>query len=157
MISRTAYSFMVLFVTGVTSASYADNIDSDMGKMAMHNMQHSMNDQRISLGLPPQMQQHQLANMRSHLEAVREIIELITKKEFENASNTAHSKLGLTEEMKRMCGMFDNDDFKNMGLSFHKSADTLGDVLLTKDVNKSLDALQTTMGHCVQCHTTFRQ
>ena len=56
-----------------------------------------------------------------------------------------------------MCNMFDNDDFKNMGLAFHNSGDDLGDVLQTKDTAKSLRALRSTMNYCVQCHASFRQ
>ena len=125
--------------------------------MTHHNMQHSINDGRISLGLSPEMKQHQLSNMRSHLEAVQAIISLIANGEFDKASETAHSKLGLTEEMKEMCSMFNNNDFTALGLAFHESGDALGDVLKTGNTNKSLRALQTTVGYCVQCHATFRQ
>ena len=125
--------------------------------MAHHNMKHPMNDSRISLNLTPEMKQHQLSNMRSHLEAVQEIIGLIPEEEFEKASQIAHSKLGLTEEMKKMCNMFDNSDFRVLGLAFHDSGDALGDALKTRDTKNSLRALQATVGYCVQCHTTFRQ
>ena len=125
--------------------------------MRNHSMMSHANDGRISLGLSPQMKTHQLANMRSHVEAIQTIIGLIGNGDFDRASEIAHSKLGLTEEMKRMCNMFNNEDFKNLGFQFHKSADTLGETLKTKDINKSLHALETTMGYCVQCHATFRQ
>ncbi|MFQ5443362.1 MAG: hypothetical protein ACE5EK_01975 [Nitrospinales bacterium] len=59
--------------------------------------------------------------------------------------------------MKKMCNSFENEEFKNLGLAFHKSGDELGEALKTKDITKSLRALHTTMGYCVQCHTTFRQ
>ncbi|RLA39918.1 MAG: cytochrome C [Gammaproteobacteria bacterium] len=147
---------MMLIFIGMAQVSYADN-NGSMEQMKHHNMKHSMNDERISLGLSPKMKQHQLANMRSHLEAVQAIISLIAEKEFEKASEVAHSKLGLTEEMQKMCNMFKNDDFKFLGLAFHKSGDVLGETLKSKDTHKSLRALQTTVGYCVQCHATFRQ
>jgi hypothetical protein len=114
-------------------------------------------DERISLALSPEMKQHQLSNMRSHVEAIRSIVSLIAKNDFEKASEIAHTKLGLTEEMKKMCDMFDNEKFKQLGLAFHKSGDELGDVLLKKDAAQSLGALSRTMGYCVECHATFRQ
>lgn len=117
----------------------------------------AMADTRISLKLSPKMKQHQLSNMRSHVEAVRSIVGLLAKNDFEKASEIAHTKLGLTEEMKMMCGMFGNADFEKLGLAFHKSGDDLGDVLAKKDVAQSLDALNKTMGFCVECHATFRQ
>lgn len=56
-----------------------------------------------------------------------------------------------------MCDMFENEEFKSLGLAFHKSGDALGEALKTKDITKSLDALHTTMGYCVQCHAAYRQ
>ncbi len=117
----------------------------------------AMGDKRISLSLSPEMKQHQLSNMRSHVEAVRSIVGFIAGNDFERASEIAHTKLGLTEEMKKMCDMFDNEKFKDLGMAFHKSGDELGDVLLKKDVTLSLQALSRTMGYCVECHATFRQ
>jgi len=145
---------MLLF-SGVAFDSIAK--DNATEHRMHHDKMHSINDGRISLGLPPAMKQHQLANMRAHVEAVRSIVGLISEGSFDKASHIAHSKLGLTEEMEKMCNMFENKSFRNLGLSFHKSGDALGEVLLTKDVTKSLDALHTTMGYCVQCHATFRQ
>jgi len=115
------------------------------------------NDPRTSLNLPAPMRQNQLAMMRDHLQAVNDIVALITKGKFDAASKIAHGKLGLTPEMKKMCNMFANNDFRQMGFAFHKSADELGDTLKKGDLNQSLHALHTTMNYCIQCHATFRQ
>ncbi|HHB92673.1 MAG TPA: cytochrome C [Thioploca sp.] len=152
---RLIIIFGILSLTGITQA--ADNNDSQIGQMTHHNMKHSLNDGRISLGLSPEMKQHQLSNMRAHLKAIQTIIGLIVEKKFDDASKIAHSQLGLTEKMKRMCNMFSNNNFIELGLAFHKSGDTLGEALLTRDTNQSLRALQNTVGYCVQCHATFRQ
>ena len=120
-------------------------------------MAHNMNDKRISLGFSPQMRHHQLVNMRAHLAAVQSVIGLLSDEKFEKASKVAHTKLGLTEEMKQMCDMFENEDFKKLGYAFHNSADELGDALQTKNMKKSLQALNKTIGYCVQCHEKFRQ
>jgi len=149
--------FVVSFFVGTAPISYADDNDASMGKMPHHDMQQPMKDGRVSLGLPPMMKQHQLSNMRSHLGAVQAIVGLIDEGEFEKASEIAHAKLGLTEEMKMMCNMFDNDDFRTLGMAFHRSGDALGDVLKTGDTKKSLRALHATLGYYVQCHATFRQ
>ena len=99
------------------------------------------------------------ASLQEHWRGGRELEtkEIIADGEFDKASETAHSKLGLTEEMKEMCSMFNNNDFSALGLAFHESGDALGDVLTTRDTNKSLNALNTTLGFCVQCHAAFRQ
>ena len=149
--------FAILLTIGVNQASFAADDTSATSLKSHHHMMGHTSDDRISLGLSPQMKAHQLANMRSHVEAVQTIIGLMATGDFNTASETAHSQLGLTEEMQRMCGMFGNEDFKNLGLAFHKSGDALGDALETKDVDNSLSALHTTLGYCVQCHATFRQ
>ena len=118
---------------------------------------HDMNDTRISLGLSRGMKQHQLSNMRAHLEATQSIIGLLSERKFKEAAKIAHTKLGLTEEMKKMCEMFENEDYKKLGLAFHKSGDDLGDALQTRNTKVSLRALNKTMRYCVECHTTFRQ
>ena len=128
-------------------------------KMHMGNHRHNMStmDTRTSLALSEQMKQHQLSNMREHVEAIKSIVGLMAEKKFEDASKVAHAKLGLTPDMQSMCNMFENENFRKLGLAFHKSGDDLGDALKTKDVNASLRALNKTMEYCVTCHATFRQ
>ena len=120
---------------------------------------HDMNvtDARISLHLPERMKQHQLADMRAHLEAIDSIVGLMAENKFAEASKLAHEKLGLTPEMQRMCNMLGNEKATAMGLAFHRSGDELGDALQTGDMNRSLSALHNTMQYCVECHATFRQ
>jgi hypothetical protein len=127
----------------------------DHNKM-MHNMKMEK-DNRISLNMSSQQAQHQLMNMRNHLVAVQSIIEMIANDNYDEASKMAHDELGLTPEMKMMCTSFDNPEFVELGLGFHKSADTLGNVLTTKNKMESLQALSKTIGYCVNCHATFKQ
>jgi hypothetical protein len=122
-----------------------------------HHHEMSVTDTRTSLELPPEMKQHQLSNMREHVEAIKSIVGLMAESKFEDASKIAHIKLGLTPEMQSMCSMFDNESFKKLGFAFHKSGDDLGDALHTKDLNRSLRALNKTMEYCVTCHATYRQ
>lgn len=95
--------------------------------------------------------------MRSHLQAVQTIVGLIAQKQFTPAADVAQARLGLTEEMKSMCSMFENEAFRELGFAFHKSGDALSETLKTGNVEKSLQALQETLGYCVQCHATYRQ
>jgi len=122
----------------------------------MHNKQF-INDNRISLNLSPQKAQHQLMNMRSHLQAVQSIINYLSKNEFDSASTVASSKLGLTKEMKMMCSSFGNKEFERLGIDFHNSADSMSAIIKTKDKNKSLESLSLTLNYCITCHTTFTQ
>jgi len=139
--------------------------DMPMNHTAMHQQMMTMKgsdsvnqkDSRISLKLPPMMRYNQLAMMREHLEAVDDIVAYLSEGKFDKASHIAHNKLGLTPEMQKMCSMYGNDKFRDLGLSFHHTADKLGDVLKTKNLKKSLTALHKTMDKCIACHATFRQ
>ena len=131
--------------------------DDEIMHMGNHDYEMTGMDTRTSLGLSQEMKQHQLSNMRSHVEAIKSIVGLMAEGKFEDASMIAHAKLGLTPEMKEMCSMFNNEKFEQLGLAFHKSGDDLGNVLQTRDVNASLRALNKTMQYCVECHATYRQ
>lgn len=148
--------FAVAALIGTVGANVAL---ADEAMMPMGNHHHEMNmlDTRTSLGVTGPMKQHQLSNMRSHVEAIKSIVGLMAEQKFDEASQIAHAKLGLTPEMQAMCGMFGNDEFAKLGFAFHKSGDDLGDALKTKDVNASLRALNKTMQYCVECHATYRQ
>lgn len=147
---------VVTALIGFSSLNIALAAD-EMMHHANHHHEMSVADTRISLELSPEMKQHQLSNMRGHVEAIKSITGLMAESKFEEASKVAHSQLGLTPEMQSMCDMFSNENFRKLGFAFHKSGDELGDVLKTKNVNKSLRALNKTMGYCVECHATFRQ
>ncbi len=122
-----------------------------------HKMMMSQEDERVSLNLNPMQKQHQLKNMRSHLSAVQQITLLLATDEYDKASEIAHSKLGLTPEMKQMCSMFGDKEFENIGLGFHNSADKLAKIFKNRNKQESLTALSNTMNYCVKCHATYRQ
>ena len=153
--------FGLLWMIAISAPIYAQAMEHNMQDMNHHHMMMQSkdgdSDKRISLQLTPQQKQHQLANMRSHVQAVQEIIGMLSQRKFNDASTIAHNKLGLTPEMKKMCNMFDNSDFRKLGLAFHQSADELGDVLQKGNLKQSLRALHNTMNYCVQCHATYRQ
>lgn len=130
-----------------------------MGKAAKmeHDAGGSVQDPRTSLNLPPMMKQHQLANMRNHLDAVRRILLAMSNDDFETASGIASKELGTSEKMMKMCKRMNNEDFTKIGLAFHESGDELAKTLKEADLKQSLKALDNTMNFCVTCHATFRQ
>jgi hypothetical protein len=146
-------------IVGLNVAFAADEKMQHQNHQHDMSMHHDMNmmDTRTSLELSPEMKQHQLSNMREHVEAVKSIIGFMSENKFEDASKVAHDKLGLTPEMQKMCSMFNNEKFMTLGIAFHKSGDDLGNALQTKNVNASLRALNKTMQYCVECHATYRQ
>jgi hypothetical protein len=118
---------------------------------------HNMFDTRISLDLTPPIKHRLLVNMRAQLAAIQTIIGLLAEEKFGQAYKISRAKLGLSDELKQIYERANNEDYKNLGLAFHDSADELATALQTKDMKKSLQALRNTMGYCVQCHNKFRQ
>ncbi len=115
------------------------------------------NDKRISLKLNSMQKEHQLKNMRSHLETVQQIVMLLSNDDYDKASEIAYTKLGSTTEMKLMCSSFGDKGFENLGLEFHKSADKMSEIFKNSNKKESLIALSDTMNYCIQCHSNYRQ
>ena len=152
---RTAALILLLIVPVTQLSAEQEHHNHSM----MHQQHHQKNsvDLRTPLNLPPQMAQHQLSNMRGHLEAVQKIVALLAESKFDDASGVAWQQLGSRPGMMKMCNQIDNEDFKQRGLSFHKSGDALAEALKTKDTNQSLKALVATLQHCVSCHASYKQ
>jgi len=149
-------AFSTAFLSCAENKSADENtVQTQQEQNPMQNMK--MDDDRISLGLNAMQKKHQLKNMRSHLVAVQTIVELLSKENYDLASKVAYTELGSTTEMKLMCASFGNEQFENMGLAFHASADKMSEIIKTKDKKASLEALSVTMNYCVQCHANFRQ
>jgi len=118
---------------------------------------HNINDNRTTLDLNPRMKHRLLTNMRAQMAATQAIIGLLADEKFERAARAARAKLGMSEDLKQIYDASNNEDFKKLGLAAHASAEELAKTLQTKDLKKSLRALRSTMGYCVECHTKFRQ
>ncbi len=139
-----------------TKESPGEDTDSHMQMHQMH-MAQLADDERVSLHMSPEQAQHQLMNMRSHLQAVQTIVDYLGKDEYDSAAAVASAKLGMSEEMRMMCSAFDNAEFEQLGLAFHQSADKMSEVFKTRNKDKSLAALSQTLNYCVTCHARFKQ
>ena len=146
----------IVFLISCNSNQEEERVEGKAASSAMGNSKMNM-DKRMSLQLNAMQKNHQLMNMRSHLEAVQDIITLLSSEKYDEASKVAYAKLGSTTEMKLMCASFGDKNFEKLGLEFHKSADKMSEIFKTRDRSQSLDALSTTINYCVQCHATYRQ
>jgi len=83
-------ALVLIGMVGLNAAFAADEI------MQHDSHHHDMNmmDTRTSLGLSAEMKQHQLSNMREHVEAIKSIVGLMAENKFDEASKIAHAKLG---------------------------------------------------------------
>ena len=148
---------IITIVFLISISFYACNEPEVENTSTNENMGMGFKDDRISLNLNPMQKRHQLINMRSHLEAVQEIIFLLSEEEYNEASIVAELELGSTTEMKLMCASFGDENFEKMGLTFHENADKMSEIFREKDTKSSLKALSKTINNCVQCHATYRQ
>lgn len=148
------FSILILFPS-LPANSAEDTHNKKEGMM--HHKATDSKDTRVQLNVPDMMKEHQKTMMREHLKAVNEIVAGLAANDFELVAQTAHKKLGLTDEMRNMCSMFGNQEFEKIGLEFHTKADELGNVAKTKDLNKTLLALDTMLKRCNQCHSMFKQ
>ena len=53
-------------------------------------------DMRTKVEFPPMMRDHMLSNMRDHLLAIQEITHNLSVKKFDNASEIAEQRLGMS-------------------------------------------------------------
>lgn len=118
---------------------------------------HNIFDTRTTLDLSTAMQHRLLSDMRKQLSATQAIVGLLAEEKFDKAAKTARTKLGISEDLKKIYSLSKNEDFNKLGEEAHASAEELANMLSTKDLKKSLQALRKTMGYCVQCHNKYRQ
>lgn len=122
----------------------------------MHNI--SLNDTRAPIVMTAQMSQHQLSNMRGHLEAIHEAVTAMATKDFDKMKK-ASQKLASSAQMIQMCEHMGKETpgFTEMGLALHKSGDELVHAAEKKDYNLYVKKLGATLKTCIACHSAFKQ
>jgi cytochrome c556 len=115
-------------------------------------------DTRTPVPLLPMMAQHQKENMRDHLAAVQEITAALGKDDFAGVE-TAVKRIGYSESMAGMCNHMGAaaPGFAPTAITFHRTADTIGEAAKKRDRAAVLAALGATLGTCVGCHASYRQ
>lgn len=118
----------------------------------------STDDMRKPLPLPEMMAAHQKENMREHLAAVQGIIAALGRDDMDGVAK-ASARLGYSEATGQMCEHLGAaaPGFTTMALSFHHTADTIGEAARRGDRAGVLTALDRTLQACVGCHSTYRQ
>jgi cytochrome c556 len=121
-------------------------------------MSMSAGDTRQPLPLPAMMADHQKQNMREHLAAIQAIVAAIGRDDMDAVAKAA-GRIGYSEAMGQMCEHMGAaaPGFTPMALSFHHTADTIGDAARRGDRAGVLSALDRTLQACVGCHATYRQ
>jgi cytochrome c556 len=135
-------------------------------------------DVRRQLDFPPPMRDHMLSNMRSHLEAISEIIEALSVSDGEKAAKIAQERLSLESphaaackpenatkgdaghDMARMMAHHMPEEMRAMGYSMHESAGQLAieaaKLKAGGDPKPALAALAKVTQNCAACHSAYR-
>ncbi|HSD41632.1 MAG TPA: hypothetical protein VLD36_07170 [Burkholderiales bacterium] len=120
-------------------------------------------DRRVPVAFPPELREHTLANMRDHLLALQEIQETLAKGKFDQASEIAEQRLGmssLTTHSAHEVAKYMPKGMQDAGTAMHRSASRLSvaalDGAVTNDVRPALSALAEVTANCVACHAGYR-
>jgi cytochrome c556 len=120
-------------------------------------------DTRQRVELPVPMQAHMLANMRDHLRALETITRQLADAQYEAASETAESRLGMSAMQAHGAAHmapFMPEPMRAIGTAMHHAASqfaiTARDAEVTGDLGAAFGALSQVMQQCVACHEGFR-
>ena len=118
----------------------------------------AMLDVRNPVPVHPRMANHQRANMRDHLVVVMEVLQALANEDFE-AVERSTERIAYSTRMGRMCGRMGAAaaGFADMGIFFHRTADTIIEAARKKDTKATLTAVSNTLATCAACHESYRQ
>ena len=124
-------------------------------------------DNRKMVELPEMMQQHMKTDMRDHLLAIQKITDLLSKQQYDEASEMAENRLGVSSmgrrhsaEHAQHMGQMMPLEMRALGQAMHRSASQFARITKDAEVEgglaKAFGALSEVMQRCVACHSAFR-
>ena len=133
-----------------------------------YNMSHSSNDSKVnekissdkrrSVKMTAKMSEHQLKNMRAHLDAITAIVDAMATMNFKKMESES-LRLASSPKMKMMCNNMGKatPGFTQMGLALHSTADRLVSAAKKRNYSLFVKNLAATLHTCTTCHSTFKQ
>ena len=116
-------------------------------------------DERELVQLPPMMQEHMLANMRDHLEAINEIITVMGEDNLDKAASIAEQRLGMSSlddhGASHMAG-FMPEGMRVAGTSMHTAASQFARKAEEGELLPAYAMLKEITAACVACHANYR-
>ncbi len=142
----------------------------------MQMMSKSAKDERIDVELPAPMKAHMLANMRSHQQAIAEVLAALSKGDGEAAAKIAETRLGMGSpgsaackpgassgdlgEMPKMMASHMPEEMRALGMTMHgqatKFAQEAAKVKQGGDLRPALAKLGQVVQACNACHAAYR-
>ena len=139
--SKNHFLYFVVFVTSLTGNSVASS------------------DKRVHVELPEMMQQHMLANMRDHLNAINEILVYLGNGELDKAAETAEYRLGMSSLESHGAShiaKFMPEGMRQFGTAMHKAASRFALKAQEGEALPAYRALSEITSACVACHSGYR-
>ena len=120
-------------------------------------------DGRQTVQLPDMMREHMLSNMRDHLLALEEITRYLANHQYDEASDIAENRLGMSSmglHGASHLGKFMPKEMGAIGTNMHRAASRFAlaakDAELEGGLAKAFSALSDVMQQCVACHSGYK-
>lgn len=123
----------------------------------------TVRDTRQLVNYPDPLRIHTLANMRDHLSAMGEILEALGNGSFDEASELAEQRLGMSSlglHRAHEVAKYMPEGMREAGFAMHRAASQFAlvakDASVTGDIEATLASLAKLNETCVACHAAYR-
>lgn len=120
-------------------------------------------DGRQAVSFPARLKEETLSNMRDHLLALQQIQSALARQEYDQASEIAEQRLGMTSltlHGAHEVARYMPEGMRAAGSGMHRSASRFAlvakDATVTGDLKPALAALANVTAQCVACHAGYR-
>lgn len=158
----SACVMLALPAVGSSQAQQSSGHPHSMTDHAKH-MATPQADARELIRFPEPMRSQTLANMRDHLLALGEIQEALSRSQFDQASDIAEQRLGMSSlelHGAHEVAQFMPKGMQDAGTAMHRSASQFAtvakDASVTGDLKPALAALAKVNQACGACHAGYR-
>ena len=114
---------------------------------------------RQFVAFPEKMQQKMMSNMRDHMVALNEILELMAYDDPGKAADVAEQRLGLSARRAHdTAGLakYMPEGMRQAGYNMHSAASRFAQVAQKGDLESAYEALPEITAACVECHAAYR-
>ena len=127
--------------------------------VSANTMMYADDSSRQLVQLPEKMQQHMLANMRDHLEAINGILFHLANDELEAAAQLAEQNLGISSlesHGAEHMAEFMPEGMRRAGTAMHTAARRFALTAQEGELLPAVKSLAEVTKTCVSCHAVYR-
>jgi hypothetical protein len=153
----------VVLAAGAAAAPAAEEHHHSMSMEHEATRPVAVQDTRELVHFPPQLIEHEMANMRDHLITLSRIQEYLAKREFDKAGELAEKRLGMSSfglHGAHEVAPYMPKGMQDAGTAMHHAASRFAiatqRAAIDNDVAGALGALNEVTQACVACHAAYR-